>query len=71
MSTHFFYEDEQGKLVNEEDNDEMAWDAESQPFHLKTLARIRFYCDAQEKQQIKENVGLDTAMEEFEESVKK
>ncbi|EIE84527.1 hypothetical protein RO3G_09237 [Rhizopus delemar RA 99-880] len=71
MSTRFFYEDEQGKLVNEEDNDEMAWDAESQPFHLKTLARIRFYCDAQKKQQIKENVGLDTAMEEFEESVKK
>ncbi|KAG1642325.1 hypothetical protein G6F44_004940 [Rhizopus delemar] len=71
MSTRFFYEDEQGKLVNEEDNDEMAWDAESQPFHLKTLARIRFYCDAQKKQQIKENVGLDTAMEEFVESVKK
>lgn len=35
MSARFFYEDGLGKLINEEDNDAMAWNAESQPFHLK------------------------------------
>ncbi|KAG1137932.1 hypothetical protein G6F37_008712 [Rhizopus arrhizus] len=71
MSTRFFYEDGQGKIVDEEGNDTMDWDAEPQSFSLKNLTCIKLYCETQEKQQIKENVDLDTAMEDIEESVKK
>jgi hypothetical protein len=46
MSTHFFNKDGQGKIIGDEGNDAMAWDAKSQHFHLKTLTRIRFYCEA-------------------------
>lgn len=71
MSALFFYEDGQGKIVDEAGNDPMHYDTESQNFHLKTLARFRLYCDAQEKEQINENIEIDSVMEEIEEKVKK
>jgi hypothetical protein len=50
MSARFFYEDGQGKIVDEEDNDTMDWDAEPQSFSLKNLTCTKLYCETQEKQ---------------------
>lgn len=57
MTTRFYYEDGQGRMVDEQGNDAMDWDAmdwdeEVTPFHLKTLRRIREYCEKQESGQI-------------------
>ncbi|KAI9254378.1 hypothetical protein EDC94DRAFT_678950 [Helicostylum pulchrum] len=43
MTTRFYYEDGQGKLVDEEGNDAMDWVEEATPFHLRTLTRITEY----------------------------
>ncbi|KAI9468227.1 MAG: hypothetical protein EXX96DRAFT_654825 [Benjaminiella poitrasii] len=39
MTTCFYYEDDQGRIVDEQGNDTMNWDDEITPFHLKTLIR--------------------------------
>ncbi|KAL4210796.1 hypothetical protein AB4K20DRAFT_1986222 [Rhizopus microsporus] len=41
MTTRFYYEDGQGRMVDEQGNDAMDWVKEVTPFHLKTLTRIR------------------------------
>ena len=48
MTTRFYYEDGQGRMVDEQGNDAMDWVKEVTPFHLKTLTRIREYCEKQE-----------------------
>ncbi|KAG1456885.1 hypothetical protein G6F56_006732 [Rhizopus delemar] len=40
MTTRFYYEDGQGKLVDEEGNDAIDWAEKATPFHLRTLTRI-------------------------------
>lgn len=64
MSTHFFYEDGQGKIVDEEGKDAMDWEEEVHPHHLITLTRIKLYCEAQGSEQSSVDEGLDNKMEE-------
>jgi hypothetical protein len=71
MSTHFFYEDGQGKIVDEEGKDAIDWEEEVYPHHLTTLTRIRLYCEAQGPEQSSVDEGLDTKMEEVAAIVKK
>ncbi|KAI9017951.1 hypothetical protein CLU79DRAFT_805252 [Phycomyces nitens] len=52
------------KIVDEAGNDPMDYDTESQNFHLEALTRFRLYCDAQEKQQINENIETDSRLRE-------
>ncbi|KAG1172056.1 hypothetical protein G6F36_011646 [Rhizopus arrhizus] len=47
MTTRFYYEDSQDRIVDEQGNNAMDWDEEVTPFHLKTLARIRECCEKQ------------------------
>lgn len=49
MTTRFFYEDGQGKMVDEQGNNAMDWDEEDTPFQLRTLTRITDYCKKQEE----------------------
>lgn len=51
MSSRFYYEDGQGKIVDEQGNDAMDRDDTVTPFHLTTLTRIRQYCKMQEVRQ--------------------
>jgi hypothetical protein len=37
MSTYFFHEDGQGRIVDEMGCDAMDWEEEATPFHLSTL----------------------------------
>ncbi|KAG0786761.1 hypothetical protein G6F22_007533 [Rhizopus arrhizus] len=39
MTTRFYYEDSQDRIVDEQGNNAMDWDEEVTPFHLKTLAQ--------------------------------
>ncbi|KAG1301363.1 hypothetical protein G6F62_011916 [Rhizopus arrhizus] len=74
MTTRFYYEDSQGRIVDEQGNDVMDWDEEVTPFHLKTLTRIGEYCEKQEDAQLssKEDIEkLDIDMEEVIAVVKK
>ncbi|KAI8885765.1 hypothetical protein K501DRAFT_311168 [Backusella circina FSU 941] len=67
MTTRFYYEDGQGKLVDEEGNDAMDWVEEATPFHLRTLTRITEYCRKQEEEGVssEDSLGnLDADMEE-------
>jgi hypothetical protein len=67
MTTRFYYEDDQGRIVDEQGNGAMDWDEEVTPFHLKTLTRIREYYEKQEDAQLssKEDIEkLDIDMEE-------
>ncbi|KAG1165121.1 hypothetical protein G6F36_013485 [Rhizopus arrhizus] len=43
MCFHFYYEDEQGKIVDEQGNDAMGWKDDVTQFHFTTLTRIRQY----------------------------
>ncbi|KAI9485970.1 MAG: hypothetical protein EXX96DRAFT_645854 [Benjaminiella poitrasii] len=52
MTTRFHYEDGQGRMVDEQGNDTMDCVEEVTPFHLKTLTRIRAYCEKQEDVQL-------------------
>ncbi|KAI9478735.1 MAG: hypothetical protein EXX96DRAFT_572033 [Benjaminiella poitrasii] len=61
MTTRFYYEDGQGRM-------------EVTPFHLKTLTRIREYCEKQENEQLSfqedlKNLNID--MEDVIATVKK
>ncbi|KAG1454166.1 hypothetical protein G6F46_007552 [Rhizopus delemar] len=58
MTTRFYYEDGQGRMVDEQGNDAMDWVEEVTPFHLKTLTRIREYCEKQEDEQLSSQVAL-------------
>jgi hypothetical protein len=69
MSSRFYYEDGQGKIVDEQGNDAMDWDDTVTPFHLTTLTRIRQYCEMQEVGQ-EPDVEFDAKMEEMSGTVK-
>ncbi|MBM6385773.1 MAG: hypothetical protein JSY10_17590 [Paenibacillus sp.] len=51
MSALFFYEDGQGRIVDEEERDAMDWEEEVHPHHLNTLTRLRIYCEEQGPEQ--------------------
>ncbi|OAD71612.1 hypothetical protein PHYBLDRAFT_170276 [Phycomyces blakesleeanus NRRL 1555(-)] len=73
-TTCFYYEDGQGKLVDEEGNDAIDWVEEATPFHLRTLTRITEYCRKQEEEGVssEDSLGnLDADMEEVIAIVKK
>lgn len=57
MPTRFYYEDGQGRIVDEQGND-VDWDEEVAPFHFKTLICIKQYCAMQgnEQTQAKEDL---------------
>ena len=74
MTTRFYYEDSQDRIVDEQGNNTMDWDEEVTPFHLKTLTRIRECCEKQEDTQLssKEDIGnLNIDMEDVIATVKK
>lgn len=71
MSTLFFYEDGQEKIVDEEGHNAMDWEKVLHPDHPTTLTRIRLYCEAQVPKQSSADEGLDTKMEEVANEVKK
>ncbi|KAI8060615.1 uncharacterized protein B0P05DRAFT_590726 [Gilbertella persicaria] len=74
MTTRFYYEDGQGKLVDEEGNDAMDWVEEATHFHLRTLTRITEYCRKQEEEGVSSDDSLrnlDADMEEVIAIVKK
>lgn len=74
MTTRFYYEDGQGKLVDEEGNDTMDCVEEATPFHLRTLTRITEYCRKQEEEGVPFEASsryLDADMEEVIAIVKK
>ncbi|KAI7907172.1 uncharacterized protein BX663DRAFT_421164, partial [Cokeromyces recurvatus] len=73
MTTRFFYEEGQGRMVDEQGNDAMDWVEEATRFHIKTLTRIREYCEKQDEQLFsKENLeNLNTDMEDIIVTVKK
>ena len=66
MTTRFYYEDGQGKLVDEEGRDAMDWVDKAIPSHLKTLTRITEYLKKQEEGAFSEDSlrDFDTDMEE-------
>lgn len=59
-----FYENGQGKIVDEKGNDAMDWEEEADPFHLETLTTMRKYIYAQEQISTL-NEDLDAKMEEI------
>ncbi|KAI9494730.1 hypothetical protein BDB00DRAFT_973778 [Zychaea mexicana] len=67
MSTYFFYEDGQGNICDENGRDAMECEEEINPFHLKTLTRLRLYCEKQntEQKDTAEMEALDAEMEEI------
>ncbi len=52
MTTRFYYEDGQGRMIDEQENYAMDCVEEVTPLHLKTLTRIREYCEKQEDEQL-------------------
>ncbi|KAG1446949.1 hypothetical protein G6F46_011423 [Rhizopus delemar] len=64
MSTHFFYENRQGKIFDEQGNDAMEWIEEVDPFHLETLTTLQKYQQAQPSEQERMRGELDEAMNE-------
>ena len=74
MTTRFYYENGQGKLVDEEGNDAMDWVEEATPFQLETLTRISEYRRKQEEKGASSedsSKDLDADMEEVIATVKK
>jgi len=65
MTTYFFYEDGQGRIVDEGGRDAMDWEEEVDPYHLETLTRLRLYCEKQGSEQKSTDEGLDVEMEEI------
>ncbi|KAG1147980.1 hypothetical protein G6F37_002270 [Rhizopus arrhizus] len=68
MTTRFYYEDGQGRMVDKQGNNAMDWVEEATPFHLKTLTRIREYCEKQEDEQLlsqEDLKNLDSDMEDL------
>ncbi|GAA5817014.1 hypothetical protein MFLAVUS_010549 [Mucor flavus] len=53
MTIRFYYEDGQGRMADKQGSDAMDCFGEVTPFYLKTLTRIREYCEKQEDEQIK------------------
>lgn len=71
MSTYFFYEDGQGNICDENGRDAMECEEEINPFHLKTLTRLRLYCEKQNtEQKDTEMEALNAEMEEIATNVK-
>ncbi|KAI9472312.1 MAG: hypothetical protein EXX96DRAFT_489075, partial [Benjaminiella poitrasii] len=69
-----FIKDGQGRMVDEQGNDAKDWFKEVTPFHLKTLTRIREYCEKQEDEQLSSQeslINLDIDMEDVIVTVKK
>jgi hypothetical protein len=62
-----FHEDGQGNFCDENGRDAMECEEKINPFHLKTLTRLRLYC---EKQNTEQKEALDAEMEEFATNVK-
>lgn len=50
MPTRFYYEDGQGRIVDEQGNG-VDWDKDVAPFQFKTLICIKQYCDMQGNEQ--------------------
>ncbi|KAG1472438.1 hypothetical protein G6F56_001537 [Rhizopus delemar] len=74
MTTRFYYEDGQGRMIGEQGNDAMDYVEEVTLFHLKTLTRIREYCEKQDDEQLpfqEEPKNLDVDMEDVISTVKK
>ncbi|KAI8060371.1 uncharacterized protein B0P05DRAFT_574740 [Gilbertella persicaria] len=74
MTTRSYYEDGQGKLVDEEGNNAMDSVEEASPFHLRSLTRITEYCRKQEEEGVSSEGSLrnlDADMEEVIAIVKK
>ncbi|ORE06217.1 hypothetical protein BCV72DRAFT_187407, partial [Rhizopus microsporus var. microsporus] len=60
----FFYENEQGKIYDEQGKDAMEWVEEVDPFHLETLTTLRKYQQAQPSEQEWMRGELDETMNE-------
>ncbi|KAI7905316.1 uncharacterized protein BX663DRAFT_502434 [Cokeromyces recurvatus] len=74
MTTRFYYEDGQGRMIDEQGNDAIDWVEKVTPFYLETLTRIREYCEKQEDEQLSSQEdlkNLDIDMEDVVATIKK
>jgi hypothetical protein len=71
MSTYFFYEDGQGKIVDESGANAMDWEEEVDLFNLQTLTSFTQYNESQVPELDPNDEMLDEKMEELAEKISK
>ncbi|KAI9493250.1 hypothetical protein BDB00DRAFT_907518 [Zychaea mexicana] len=64
MNTHFFYEDGQGNIIDEQGNEAMDIEEEIDPYNLATLMTLAQYRSFQEQFHTEPREDLDARMEE-------